>query len=222
MSDINERENDLFDDWEKGRPSFSRDGLADPVAYQASITKIVLLMKEVNDPMQTNFDLRGFIKGGGRGYTWNTVTRWIRGIRTLEVDPSNPLPWPIFSNVDRENRRKYLPGIGVINLKKSAGGGTSNNDELVDAVENDADFIGRQVNLYRPDLYICCGTGWLVDSVPALFTGTWSETVGGVGYRRLDSGATLISYLHPAARVSGKVMFDGLMGAVKELMFPGD
>ncbi len=221
MPTIRESEDALFARWREGRDSFSPDGLADEDAYLASHTKIVFLLKEVNDPAQTDFDLRSFVKAGGRAQTWNMVARWVRGIRALEADLLDPLPWADHSSVASEDRARLLPAIGAVNLKKAAGGHTTNNDKLAAAVEGDAHLLDEQVKFYRPDLYVCCGSvvAGLSGRVPSLATGAWRETSRGIGYRRLDSGAVLISYSHPEARVASNLLFYGLIDAVAEVLF---
>lgn len=87
---ISEREDALFEMWSKHRPQFVRDGLVDEAAYLASSPRTVLVLKDVNSVDGGGWDLRDVLRRTPRWQTWNTVTRWMRGLQNLDRD----LTWP--------------------------------------------------------------------------------------------------------------------------------
>ena len=46
-----------------------------------------------------------------------------------------------------------------MNLKKIAGGNSCSNDDLQDYIDNDIDFIRRQIAIYQPNVIVCCHGG---------------------------------------------------------------
>ena len=58
---IEKVENELFDQWRDSRSDLVRDGVVDGKTYLESKRKIMLLMKEVNDPKGGKWDLRRFL-----------------------------------------------------------------------------------------------------------------------------------------------------------------
>ncbi len=223
MGSIREQEDDLFRRWRLGRSSFSPDGLVDETAYERSATKIVLLMKEVNDRRRSNFDLRDFLGRGSRCQTWDAVTRWVKGIRALESEPNATLPWSALGPIDGDDRLAYLRSVGVVNLRKAAGSHTTDNGRLVAAVAEDAHYLDEQMAMYEPDLVICCGSivADLSAQVPCLNRGRWASTSRGIRFRRWGDRSGLLSYSHPAARVAAPLLFYGLMDAVREIGLVG-
>ena len=62
-------------------------------------------------------------------------------------------------NRDNEQRRlRELKKIAAVNLKKTSGGHTSNNGEIYRAAVDHHDIIKEQIDLYKADFIICCGT----------------------------------------------------------------
>jgi len=45
----------------------------------------------------------------------------------------------------------------------------------------------------------------------------WRQTSRGIWYHRLDSGAVVVSYAHPEARVADSLVFYGMVDAVSEI-----
>lgn len=67
-------------------------------------------------------------------------------------------------DLDKYDRKKYLAPISVINLKKTPGKTTSNDSEIDKFAKDDREFIKNQVEIYRPDLVICGGTGDILNN----------------------------------------------------------
>ena len=86
MADLRIEENVIFDCWrasmsEADRPTFVTDGVVNAEAYNDSSIKVLLLLKEVNDPDGGGWCLREYLQNGGRSQTWTVVTRWLVAVR---------------------------------------------------------------------------------------------------------------------------------------------
>lgn len=212
---LTQLENELFSKWKRHREGFVSDGVADETAYLASEKKILFVLKEVNDPEGGDWDLRAFVREGGRAGTWNNVARWVEGIRRIDEDIS----WAQLNNNNDERRLKFLPSIGAMNLKKTPGGHTTVVAELVRISSEDRAFINQQFQLYDADLVVCCGVSdafhGLIDleSEPR-----WQETHRGVRFHEHRPGKLIVAYSHPEARCSNALLYYGLVDAIREIL----
>lgn len=213
---ISDQEDRLFEVWRTRRPGSVPDGLADEQAYLKSSPRILLIMKEVNDPEDPSFDLRRFMRDGGRPQTWDNVTRWVLGIRNLERE----IRWRALRTIVAELRTDTLRSLGAMNLKKSAGGHTTESRRLRDVAREDSDLLKMQFALYQPDLIICCGSdvsklfGPVVQGARRV---TWKLTSRGVRVRPYGEQGWIIAFAHPEARVGDNLLYYGLVDAVREL-----
>lgn len=215
---IRDEEERLFDEWKKVRKNLVRDGVVSEPDYQTSSPKIAIILKEVND---LGGDLREFLSEGARpeprDETWDNVMRWVCGIKNL---PSIR-EWS-FYEVTRDCRKETLKSIVAMNLKKSPGGATSEPKALAAAVKEDQNYIRRQYSLYDPDITICGGTK--VDELFRKAVGhqmKWQETRRGVRWYERKARKYVVSFSHPAARVTDSLLLYGLLDAVREIMWPG-
>ncbi len=216
---IRESEDHLFTEWRLNRPGFVADGIAKEAEYLASSPKLLFVLKEVNDPGGGDWDLRQFMREGGRSQTWNNITRWVEGIRWLPQD----IPWQELADVDEERRRCALRQIAAINLKKSPGGHTTDPAILAATAAEDKSFLNRQFSLYEPDVVICCGTDtsdtlhWLVESVSKP---NWMVTRRGIRFHEFRPRKYVVSFAHPEARVANCLLYYGLVDALREILYP--
>lgn len=215
---ITEAEDALFERWSEGRNNFVKDGVVDAQDFGIASPSILFLLKEVNDPGPDGggWDLREFLRGGGRAATWNNVCRWLRGIRNLPDDT----PWKEISNVSAAERREALASIAAMNLKKSPGSHTTVASSFWQAVTEDASFLREQFSLYSADLVICCGS--IVSKAFDTFikpdsTPEWKTTTRGIEFLEYSPGKYVIAYSHPEARVSANLLHYALVDAVREL-----
>jgi hypothetical protein len=214
---ITEKENLLFDEWRKKRDGFVADGVVDQEAYLGSDPKIMFVLKEVNDPDGGDWDLRQFLREGGRPQTWDNVTRWMLGIRKLPED----VIWKDLSQITVEQRQAALKTVCAINLKKSPGGHTTDNQSLWGTSTEDKEFLKKQFDLYDADLTICCGsvtTEILYQLMDFGQDPDWITTSRGIWYHEHKPGHFVIDYAHPEARVSACLLHYGLVDAVNEIM----
>jgi len=212
---IGTSEAELFSEWSAKRPGFVADGVVDENAYLQSSPKLLFVLKEVNDPDGGGWDLREFVRDGGRPQTWNNITRWVEGIRRLSDD----VPWNELSEVDEERRCKTLRSIAAVNLKKSPGGHTTDSAALVKIAEEDRVFLTRQFSLYDPDVIICCGTS---DPFHLLVQfceqPQWRRTRRGVWFHEHKASKYVVAYSHPEARCASPLLYYGLVDAMREIL----
>ncbi len=143
------KENELFEEILKG--SKYRDGIVNPEIWKQVSPKVMFILKETNG---FNGDLRNFLKAGGNGKTWNNIARWSRGFKHINEEMS----YQRVINYSEERRIKDLSKICAVNLKKSPGG-ASTDDNVFESQITAADIVilREQIKLYKPDYIICCG-----------------------------------------------------------------
>lgn len=163
---ILDQEKVLFSEWALKRKDFSPDGMIDELSYLESNPKILFLMKEVNS--ENGFDLKQFIKDGGRRQTWDNIARWVYGIRNIKKD----IEWNELEKINTDKQRQELfKSICVMNLKKSPGSCIANHNELWKIADEDKIFLNNQFKIYfenqvtRPDIIIACGSATTILSV---------------------------------------------------------
>lgn len=209
--ELKKAENELLDKWADTIPGFIRDGLPDPKKYCSSPVRILFILKEVNGGQ--DWDLRDFLRNGARWQTWNVVARWAEGILNHNKDYS----WNELSENNDERRNHILQNICAINVKKTSGTDVANNRTIKEAAINNSENLKQQIELYKPDIIICCGTESsylkVMNNKP-----NWKETSRGIWYFIEDSGTIVISYSHPEARTKECLLYYGLLDAVKEIL----
>ncbi len=214
---INALEDQLFTEWKQNRPGFVADGVVDSATYLISYPKLLFILKEVNDPDGGDWDLREYMRDGARSQTWDTITRWVEGIRRLPED----IPWKEIDTIDGPRRRAALKSIAAINLKKSPGGSTADAGSIYRTGNEDRAFLNRQFQLYDADIVICSGTNdpfhWLIDFS---MRPEWEATMRGIAYHEFKPGKFIIAFSHPEARVPKCLLYYGLIDAIREILGP--
>jgi len=216
---IQQEEESLFAEWREKRPGFVADGVVDENAYLASSPKLLFILKEVNAPGGGDWDLRSFLRDGGRAQTWNNITRWVEGIRNIPSD----FPWSNMETINETSRRLALQSIAAINLKKSPGGHTTDRATLAATAAEDRAFLNRQFGLYEPDIVLCCGSD-TSDTFHRLVTldhkPEWKSTRRGVWFHEFKPKRFIVQFAHPEARVADTLLFYGLIDAIREIVIP--
>lgn len=209
---IKEREEFLFQKLREKDASIVADGVICEQEFLNARYKIVYILKEVNGGK--SWDLRDFVYEGGRPQTWDNIARWTEGILSWEKE----FPWSEME-IDNEQRRlRELKKIAAVNLKKTSGGHTSNNGEIYRAAVDHHDIIKEQIDLYKADFIICCGTEYaFMDACYKDREVDWKMTSRGIWYFR-DGKSAVISFSHPEARVKD-VNRQGLQEIVNEVFY---
>lgn len=159
------------------------------------------------------WDLKEYLKNGARGPSWNNITRWIIGINNIEKH----INWDEIDYIDHEKRKEILSSIGIINIKKEIGKSESNNQELEWYAKNNRKFLLEQINIYDPELIICCGTSYYYNFISKT-NKKWSQSSYGVDYYERKEGKYVISWKHPQWRVSGNMMYYPLIESIREIL----
>ncbi len=203
----------LFCKWRKKRTNFIQDGIVCQRNYNMSKIKVLYVLKEVNGA-DGGWNFLSFLENGGQWKTWNNIVRWQYGIENIDNFQNNN-----YKNVDKvynQKRKTYLKNIAVINLKKESGGSSSNMKEIEQYCEEDKELLQKQIELYKPDLIIGCGVGYLIKNKNLVKLSDWKTTKNNVKYA-YNNNLIVIRYHHPQIRKSKKELYDNLMVAYKEI-----
>lgn len=204
----------LFAEWRKGIDNFAKDGVVNSKLYLKSKYKILFILKETNGT-EDDFDLRKYLASGARPQTWSNITRWVMGINDYN------LKWSKLSDINQKLRIKHLSSIAAINMKKMPGGHTTNTGEFWDFIVKDKIYIKRQINIYKADIIILCGS-IVADAFRFIHDGAldnkWQETSRGISFVEYTEGKFAIAYAHPEARVQDCLLHYGIIDAVKEIL----
>ena len=225
---IRDKEEQLFSEWKKNRKGFVSDGVVSEEDYENSNPKIAVILKEVNDEGGGNWDLREFLRKGARAQTWDNVARWVHGIR--EMRSRNAMPdWQYFPTESQEReefRKETLRSICAMNVKKSPGGHTSDGEAVRNVAHEDRENIKEQYGFYKPDITIFGGASVEYSFTKAMgYEVDWVRTKRGIWWYKREKGERekenyVISFAHPAARVSDSLLVYGLLDAVQEIYRP--
>lgn len=210
---IKKLETKLFNQLKINNLSIVTDGIVNEKEYLDSKYKILYIMKEVNSYQNGGWSLTEIISNGAIPQTWDNVARWTEGILNLEKD----FDWEYLSRDNDIRRSIYLKKIASINLKKTPGRHTSIAKEISIGAKNNKEIIKKQVDIYQPDIIICCGTSGIFVK-DCLESGlTWQMTSRGIEYMILDN-TIIVSFSHPEARVADQYLYYALIDAIREIL----
>ena len=214
-----ERENELFERWEKrcnqrGWMGFARDGAVDPEQFEKSPLRIVFVLKESR--ARERSDLREWMREHGM---YKVLCRWVVNLDQSSCDRV----WKDYQSLSKETLHMAAQQIAVVNARKEGGGGPSVSDKKIqEALKLDGDLLREQLKLYKPDAVIWCGKPFWRHNVPHYVYGmprdvsTRATSARGVVYFTAD-GALHVLYYHPGYRVPHNMLHYGLMDALEEL-----
>ena len=191
-AELKKSENSLLDLWASSMEGFVRDGIVDYDLYCGAPIRLLFVLKEVNGKSVT--DLRKILRDGNRKQTWNVVARWVEGIFNLEKDFS----WDELNQNDEERRKKMLKYICAVNMKKTSGKDVSDNSAVFESAINNREMLKKQIELYKPDFVICCGTDYAYTKVMETKPQRKS-TKHGIWYYTEPSGTVVVAFSHPEA-----------------------
>jgi hypothetical protein len=221
ISNISKGEDEILANLRKKLPeeNIIVDGVIEETVYNslAPGQKLLFILKEVNGVTEQNWSLKQFVKEGGRKATWDNISKWVYGIHNLEKE----LTWQALEgkNDDNDFRICNLSKIAVMNLKKISGTHTTVNSEIWDFIRDIEvkHLLSKQIELYTPDITICCGTptGDVISQL--LNFDKWDVTSRGIWYKRTETAGVIIYYFHPEARVGENLLFYGLVDAIRVL-----
>ncbi|MCK4824496.1 hypothetical protein KA005_52580 [bacterium] len=211
------KETELLDKWEKLRkyPEFVRDGIVDEEAYLSKRPLLVFLLKEAND--YGKGDLRKLLVQRVKGGTWRNIARWAIGIKSL---PDKHIPWEQLKTASEEALLKSLRTIAAVNLKKQSGGAKASRAAVLQAARKDKELISAQLEIYHPDIVVCCGVDDIVREI-SLVDSSWEHPKGFDRYFITESSAIWVEAYHPNAHENGYMMYESLINTLKVAMAKG-
>lgn len=154
----------IFKKWIKSYPGemrnqFHKDGIINPKAYRRAKAKILFVVKEPNSKNGNYDKYRGVDLREIWGKTHlkkpfdRNIARWTNIVLTRK-DPGHALPW---SDV-----AKTMNSVAIINLKKIAGSGVENREEVCLYSFKDRKFLKDQISMINPDVIFACGKDGVV------------------------------------------------------------
>lgn len=152
---IKEKEQVLFALWRRERnySTFMSDGLFDEEGWIAQDVKILYVLKEANW-VGGDTDLCEYLlsEPSPSTYwrTWNNIARWTQAIR--EGGDYKRI-------ISKADKTACLKTIAALNIKKIGGDAEADDEEIKAFGISDAEFLNTQIELYQPDIIICCGRG---------------------------------------------------------------
>ncbi len=121
-------------------------------------------------------------------------------------------------DLDKYDREKYLAPISVINLKKTPGRATSNDSEIDKFAKEDREYIKKQVEICRPDLIICGGTGNIfIKNILNLDTNFWTYVSDYLSYL-IYNDTIIVKTFHPACRKSKQDLFENIVLPIRDIL----
>lgn len=208
-----EKQNKLFSEWKKKYKYFSPDGIVDFYSYNNASLEITFILKETNEKEEDGgYDLTEFLRDGAvGGGIWNNVSRFSAGI----IFKKN---FEEVKDLDKYDREKYLAPISVINLKKTPGRATSIDSEIDKFAKEDREYIKKQVEICRPDLIICGGTGDIfIKNILNLNTNSWTYVSDYLSYL-IYNDTIIVKTFHPACRKSKKDLFENIVLPIRDIL----
>lgn len=213
---ITDQQTELFEKLRLMNPEIIEDGVVVEEEYTSAAYRIMYVLKEVNGG--SGWSLCEHLRNGGRQQkhdaTWDNIARWTEGILHLDKE----IPWSDLEENCEIRRSRLLRKICAINVKKTSGSCVSVGKEIYESAQQDADILKSQLELYAPDIVICCGTaGAFADACFSDEQIEWKRTTRGVGYF-IENELPIVSFSHPAARVKDCYLHYALMDALREIL----
>ena len=220
MGSLREREDELFGGWKVKRPNrFAKDGAG--CEYENSKIKILFILKETNNT-DCNWDGRLRLDGGMMckngtpiKHTWNNIFCWASYLMDNKplIDCKSP---------DKaEERAKIFKKIAAMNLKKESGGSQSKYDEIRSVAIEDSALIKEQIEMYMPDIIICCGKELIFNRIKSIFAGNVEQMVCKnariIKITLNGKTTTVLDFYHPQARKKKPELFK-LLEEAKECL----
>lgn len=217
---IREELQELYNSYKSLNPNehFVPCGVVNEEAYEASCPKLVCVLREPNDPDQhprwrIDTFLEKQVKKGSIGQSisrmWQVVGIWSYSIHN---------GFPRYGDINTfQISAQGLNCIGMTNLKKSGGGGTSNYHDILEYAKKTVPLWKSELEIMSPDMILCCGTFRIVTDLLGLQR---KQTKAGLLYsvwKRDGGGSLLLQIYHPASRFRKDMLYAFLKEALMEL-----
>lgn len=199
----------LFDEWEKrhlaeGHERFIRDGIVNEDWWMQvqTVPKICFFLKEARTT-EEKYDLAADLNNRSPWQLWQKVAIWTQSIQaafTVERSYDN----------DKINMKLHdsVKQIAVVNVKKSNGMASSNDEDLWSYVNADKDLLKKELEIVNPDIIVCGYTFSMLAAVlgDELERYNTEDTMFAFWKDKL-----IIDYYHPACHYPNRVNYYALM-----------
>lgn len=215
---ISERLQELYEPYLQGNEHFVPCGVVDEEAYLSSEPKLVILLREVNDPQQKRgWSVPGFLRGQvRRGLDGKSIyPMWKRvGIWSYAIHNG----FPRYKDLDSSRTAvEGLKLIGMTNLKKSGGGGLSNMKVIRKCAEETVGLWKQELEIMDPEIILCGRTYRIVTELLGL---KHKQMASGLWYsiwQRCDRCSLVVQFYHPSYRGSSHMLYALLKEGFLEL-----
>jgi hypothetical protein len=212
---INKELEQLYNQWRKPGQHFVSGGVVDENLFDSAEVKLMILLKEVNDPDQLEdwslVDLINDQINRQHFYpTWRRVGEWSFGL-----EQGFPSYQSIVGHMVEANITNGLQNIAATNLKKSGGAGESVYEVIRQHAFAEKELWTKEIEIIKPDVVICGGTFGIAQEVlefEAISCGS-----GALYGKSLNT--IFIGFYHPVYRISPKVLYAYFKETMRALGF---
>lgn len=216
----------LFDRW-KNKPAlgvinhaegvFISDGVVDPERWFSQEIRPLFLLKEAYNG-DADWDLASHLLHSTSrcGATWRRVSQWTEGL--LKTTARDIFPFQKQSVIAYGN--EFLRKIAVMNVKKSGGQHSSDEQELLMYAEYDKLELYEQLVAIDPTIIVC---GYTIECLNCIMPQRVKEYAGQSSnlfyYTELNGHPVLVlDYWHPSNQYPDIMNYYGLMGAYQQAL----
>ncbi|PIC86116.1 hypothetical protein CSV72_09880 [Sporosarcina sp. P20a] len=200
---INQKLSTLYEEWRKEYPGhFVGGGIVNEEWYESCETKVLYLLKEVNDEKQNgNWSLVYFIRKQIEELKFYR-TMVILGLWSSSMQQGFPSYNSILERKEK-NIAEGLSSLAITNLKKSGGKGSSNMADVKSYAIVSKELWIKEIELINPDIVLCCGTFSIVREILDFQTEVCeSGALYGDAF-----GTRFVEFTHPMYRISPKINY---------------
>lgn len=216
----------LFEYW-KNKPAsgtinhtegvFISDGIVDPDSWFSQEVRPLFLLKEAYNG-DADWDLVNHLQNSTSrcGATWRRVSQWTEGL--LKTTAKEIFPFQKQTTVTYGN--EFLRQIAVMNVKKSGGQHSSDEQELLMYAEYDKLELYEQLLIIDPTVIIC---GYTIECLNRIMPERVKEYAGQSPnlfyFTELKGHPVLVlDYWHPSNQYPDFMNYYGLMGAYQQAL----
>lgn len=200
---INQELDVLYQQWLRPNEQFVKGGVVDEDMYEDCAVKVLMLLKEVNDPEQTeNWSLVTLIQDQIQNLkfypVWERVGEWSFGL--LQGFPHYQ---KIIGSYREYNISEGLLNIATTNLKKSGGAVESDLEVIRKHAMDNKELWTSEIEIIRPDIVVCGGTFPIVQEILGFEN---KQCASGANFGQAI-GTKFLDFYHPMYRISPKVLY---------------
>lgn len=232
-AEYEKKANALFDEWKAKKPQggidhgggvFIRDGIARPEQWFEQDVRPLFFLKEAYGGDE-DWDLCGYFMSKDampRSTAWRKITQWAYGILNSDIDEAPSYDEMLEETQDEDGIVRFgneqLEKIAVVNVKKSGGRPTSEDDDLKAYAEYDAEMLARQIEMIDPTV-IVCGYTYRYLKI-ALKDHPKPKRISEWAYEMEINGhsAIVLDYYHPANQFPSLMNYYGLTGVYRQAL----